>query len=305
MYVRGFSGSAGCVCPTRPQTGVIVVRTRAKPSIVALAIACLAAGPTTQPTVDQRIDALLVPPPPPPVYRPPAARRGVPRPTGMLKVVPEGTQVVDQTGWLGHTADGKSAVFTFTAPPGDPASVSLPPMIVLPDLELEAMERRQAALGGGPAPFQVSGLVTEYRGRAYLRIDHSLDASEPDVGGRPPALAEGRSTDRTSGAAAVAPGSPVVPVMREGRPIFDQLGRLNRSADGQTDTLTFDADAKTMRDPPMILLPNLRLVTMEQQQLGLTKDVKFRVSGTVTEYRGRNYLLVDKAVVVQDFDADF
>ena len=268
-------------------------------------VACLAAGPATQPSIDQRIDDLLAPPPLPTAVRPPLGRTTPQtQPTTPL-VVREGTQVVDQAGWLGHTADGKTAVFTFTSPTGDRAVAAYPPMIVLPNLELDAMERRQAAFGGGVVTFEVSGLVTEYRGRAYLLIDHSLDASVPDVGGRRPALAVGRRTDRTSGRVAVAPGAPTVPLVREGTYLIDQLGRLNRSPDGQTDTFTFDADGKAMRDPPMILLQNLKLVTMEQQQAGLTKDVKFRLSGSVTEYGGRNYLLVDKAVVVQDFDADF
>jgi hypothetical protein len=278
-----------------------VVRTRA---LLLTAVACLAAGPATRPSIDQRIDDLLAPPPLPTAARPPAGRL-TPRAQPTPLVVREGTQLVEQTGQLGHTADGKTAVFTFTSTTGDRAPAAYPPMIVLPNQELDAMERRQAAFGGGPVTFEVSGLVTEYRGRAYLRVDHSLDASVPDVGGRPPPLAVGRANDRTGGRAAVAPGAPTVPLVREGTYLIDQLGRLNRSPDGQIDTFTFDADGKTMRDPPMVLLQNLKLVTMEQQQAGLTKDVKFRLSGSVTEYKGRNYLLVDKAVVVQDFDADF
>ncbi len=272
---------------------------RTRTVLVTVAAACLAAGPATRPTVDERIDELLAPPPPRPAVGPPAVPG---RKLPAVRFVREGTLVVDQTGWLGHTADGRTAVLTFTSA-ADRPGVAYPPMIVLPDLELDAMERRAtAAVVGGPMSFQVSGLVTEYRGRSYLRVDHSMDASVADVGGRAPPLATGRATDRTP---AVAPVTPAVPLVREGTHLVDQLARLTRSADGQTDTLTFTTDAKTMRDPPMILLPNLRLVTMEQQQLGLTKDVRFRVSGTVTEYGGRNYLLIDKAVVVQDFDADF
>ena len=261
------------------------------PLLLITAALCVAAAPATRPSIDQRIDQLLAPPNP--VVRPAPAVRPTPKP----QAVREGTLVTDEWGSLGHTADGR-AVFTF-APGGDP------PMVVLPDLELDAMERRQAALGRGPATFRVSGVTTEYKGRAYLRITASTDATVDDMGGRAPPRPAGRAVDRDSGTAAVAPAAPVVRLVREGTHLVDQTGRLNHAADGQSATFTFDADGRAMRDPPMILLPNLKLAFMEGQQLGLNRDAKFRVSGTVTEYQGRNYLLLDKVVYVQDFDADF
>jgi hypothetical protein len=45
---------------------------------------------------------------------------------------------------------------------------------------------------------------------------------------------------------------------------------------------------------------NLKLMAMEQQLETLNRDVRFRVSGMVTEYRGRNHLLVEEVVVVRD-----
>ena len=45
-------------------------------------------------------------------------------------------------------------------------------------------------------------------------------------------------------------------------------------------------------------IPNLRLVLMEDTARNNTREPRFRVSGVVTEYRGRNYLLLDKVTVM-------
>ena len=50
----------------------------------------------------------------------------------------------------------------------------------------------------------------------------------------------------------------------------------------------------------MILLPNLTLMMVQDELKNSSRDVRFRVSGVVTEYVGRNYLLLNKAVVVAD-----
>jgi hypothetical protein len=39
--------------------------------------------------------------------------------------------------------------------------------------------------------------------------------------------------------------------------------------------------------------------------LGLAGDLHFRISGTVTEYKGRNYILLDKAVSMADVEKQF
>ena len=272
------------------------------------AAACLAAGPTTQPSsapsVDQRIDQLLAPPPPRPSPPRQAGRTKPGPPLAPLRAVREGTYLESQTGRLDHTGDGHTAVFTFDG--GDGTAARNPPMIVLPNLELDAMEREQATLGGD-VTFAVWGSVTEYKGRNYLRIDRASNAG--GEGGasamQPLPRSAGRVTDLTSGRGAVAPGAPAVRLVRGGTHLVDQTGRLNLTPDGRTAVFTFETDGKTMRDPPMVLLPNLKLANMEGQQAGLTKDAKFRVSGTVTEYHGRNYLLLDKAVAAADFDAEF
>jgi hypothetical protein len=104
---------------------------------------------------------------------------------------------------------------------------------------------------------------------------------------------------------AVAPDAPPVRLLREGRYLTNQIGRLNHSPDGRQATFTFDADGKTMQDPPLIILPNSKLSAMDGAVVVRASDVHFRISGKVTEYKGKNYILLDKAVVTADVEAQF
>lgn len=110
--------------------------------------------------------------------------------------------------------------------------------------------------------------------------------------------------DQTSGRS-VAPNAPLVNLRREGEYIPDRTGRLTVAADGQSMEFTFDSDGKTLLDPPMLILPNLKLMQMENAVSSARRDLKFRVSGQVTEYKGRNYILLDKIVVVPDSSQQF
>ena len=106
--------------------------------------------------------------------------------------------------------------------------------------------------------------------------------------------------DKTSGGGAVKPNAPTVTVMREGTFLADRMGRLTRSADGSRAEFTFEADGAALRDPPLIILPNLKLMAMEDAIKSQSRDLRFRVTGMVTEYGGRNYILLEKVVVVPD-----
>jgi hypothetical protein len=136
------------------------------------------------------------------------------------------------------------------------------------------------------------------------RMDRLL--TSPPAAGQPlPPKTGGPATDTTTGKAAVAPNAPALPVVREGTHLVNRSGRLNHSADGQQAIFTFDSDGKTMNDPPMIIVPNLKLQAMEGAVVSKSSDVHFRVSGTVTEYKGRNYILLEKAVVMADVEQQF
>jgi hypothetical protein len=97
--------------------------------------------------------------------------------------------------------------------------------------------------------------------------------------------------------------------MREGTPIVNRVGRLTLGGAGTNAAghaeFTFDADGQALRDPPLLILPNLKLMAMEDAVRGASRDLRFRVSGMVTEYRGRNYVLLEKVTVVQDITQQF
>ena len=113
------------------------------------------------------------------------------------------------------------------------------------------------------------------------------------------------AVDRTSGGGAVAPAAPQVQVLREGTFIVDRTGRLSRGADGQTWEFVFESDGRALQDPPVIILPNLKLMAMEDAIKNNSRDLRFRITGMVTEYGGRNHILLEKVVVVPDATEQF
>jgi hypothetical protein len=108
------------------------------------------------------------------------------------------------------------------------------------------------------------------------------------------------AVDATSGDGAVAPGGTPTKVTREGTLLLDRVGRLTRGDDGKTFEFTIDSDGRRMTDAPMILLPNRRLQQLEDRVQSSYRDLKIRASGEVMEYRGRNYLLLQRWSVVPE-----
>jgi hypothetical protein len=114
-----------------------------------------------------------------------------------------------------------------------------------------------------------------------------------------------RTEGPAAGTGAVAPSAPQVALIREGSILPPRVGRLTRSADGKDMEFTFEADAKNMKDPPMVLLPNSYLAAMEDAVSGASRDLRFKVSGMITEYHGRNYLLLQTVEIPSDSTTPF
>jgi hypothetical protein len=114
------------------------------------------------------------------------------------------------------------------------------------------------------------------------------------------AIQDGPVIDKASGTGSVAPGAPTLHLLREGTYLVDRVGRLNRTDDGSYAQITFDSDGKAMQDPPVLILPNMKLMAMENAVTSTNRDLRFRITGVVTEYRGRNYVMLEKVVVVPD-----
>jgi len=131
-------------------------------------------------------------------------------------------------------------------------------------------------------------------------LNNMLKPAGPDQARPLQPIAGPAIIDATTGVAAVAPNAPQLTVMREGSYVVDRTGRLKKGVDGQSWELTFEADGKALKDPPVLVLPNLKLQLMEDQLKETRRDLKFRVTGMVTEYRGRNYVMLDKVIVISE-----
>src|SRR4051812_11278911 len=92
---------------------------------------------------------------------------------------------------------------------------------------------------------------------------------------------------------AVSPKVQAQNLVREGSYIIDRVARLTRTPEGQSE-VTLEADGFALKDPPMIILPNLKLTAMETMVKNTSRDLRFQVSGMVTEYNGRNYILLEQ-----------
>ena len=87
-------------------------------------------------------------------------------------------------------------------------------------------------------------------------------------------------------------------LVREGDRVMHRMGRLGKDRKG-TLLFVYEADGQNLSEPPLILLPCLKL---EQMELMASKkgDAKFMVSGEVTVYHGKGYLLLRKVMLYQD-----
>ncbi|HBS28832.1 MAG TPA: hypothetical protein DEB06_05140, partial [Phycisphaerales bacterium] len=79
-------------------------------------------------------------------------------------------------------------------------------------------------------------------------------------------------------------------LVREGAFLLNRRGRVVQ-ADDLTWVFVFDADAEGRAEPPMVLLPSLRLTELERLVASREETVTLRLSGMALVYRGRNYLL--------------
>ena len=161
------------------------------------------------------------------------------------------------------------------------------------------------ALANGQTTKPAAGATTRpAAGTTAEQMLNQMLAPSAD-GTKPLPPAPGGATDGTSGPGAVPPNAPPVTVMREGSFIVDRTGRFVRNNDGQQWEFVFDADGRALKDPPVVVLPNLTMMAMENYATGTSRELRFRITGEVTEYRGRNYVLLRKAVVMPEVAQQF
>ncbi|HVX83921.1 MAG TPA: hypothetical protein VH253_03820 [Phycisphaerae bacterium] len=174
-------------------------------------------------------------------------------------------------------------------PPPTPSPSPAP----TPAPETDATPRPSSATPPAPS-------ATEPSAQSVLE---NLLSTRPSAAAPPP---QTPPAGATSGADiqgnAVAPDEPTVKRKAEGDFVWRAVGRLTRDDKSGQWLFVFDSDGKNMQDPPMGVIPSHMLMEMQQASKNGTLPTKFRVSGEVTEYNGKNYLYVKDEQVVQDLN---
>jgi hypothetical protein len=105
----------------------------------------------------------------------------------------------------------------------------------------------------------------------------------------------GPTTGPTTSPTATTQPAPVIPPLTgvtEGSFFPEREGRLQRSKDGREIQFVFEQDGKQVE---VTILQNLELMRLENAVEDAGWGQRFRASGWVTEYQGKNYILLDHA----------
>lgn len=132
------------------------------------------------------------------------------------------------------------------------------------------------------------------------RADDALDRLLGPRLQRPATDAAAATRSDSAARTGVAPDAAPARLLREGTFLVDRVGHVRETDSGDLE-FVFAADNATAAsaDAPMRLVPNLNLMAIDGQPLG-REGRRYRVTGRVTEYRGRNYLILDKVVFLDD-----
>jgi hypothetical protein len=94
---------------------------------------------------------------------------------------------------------------------------------------------------------------------------------------------------------------PTLAGIKEGTVFPDRVGRLWRVPGSREIQFVFDVNGTPTRVP---LLPNLELMRLENAVAQDGWDEKFHASGRITEYKGRNFVLLEHASRVGETESD-
>ena len=82
--------------------------------------------------------------------------------------------------------------------------------------------------------------------------------------------------------------------------IIDRVGRIHFDPEGLRWMFTFEADGASLAEPPVTLHPCRLLEIMENAVDHSSETLRFRISGQISQYQGRNYMLLRKVLMVYD-----
>jgi len=245
----------------------------------------------------------------------------------------EGKAVVNRTGKIHMDKTSGWLIMTFDNTPGQDWLTS---RRLLPCQLLEKVE--QAIIVRPDAKFTVIGETTVYNKNAYMMLQRAAIAEDapakpsPPTAKKPAASANKKPSSGSSlieamlkdkpttalrvvsdpkskqkiaaqqNARSVAPPSGK-PLSAGGRAVvIDRVVRLVKDPTGQWWTARFQSD-NTLREPPLRVLPNsiLTKAVYLNRQMGQS-SLKLRISGDITQYKGRRYLLMRKMFPQRDLE---
>ncbi|MCL2647468.1 MAG: hypothetical protein FWD61_10775 [Phycisphaerales bacterium] len=105
----------------------------------------------------------------------------------------------------------------------------------------------------------------------------------------------------TPAISANAPKPPVT-TRRIEKDALQGIGRLVKDDKNNAWIFVFDSDGPSMTDPPIGLLPNRILEAMEQINAKSPRGAKFKIAGEITEYKGKNFLLLRNVYEIRDLN---
>lgn len=221
------------------------------------------------------------------------------------KLWPEGWALVDVGGHLER--DGSGWVF---APDSDH---NVQKLRLLPNATLEVLVRT-ATNASSPIRFIVSGRTTVFHQSNYLLLQsvardrHAAPAPPPKADAKPVAtdaavadvlgalqkaqvdkdVLDNRPVDNAQNT-----GTQLRPLLPDGAAIISRPARVVKM--GPRYDLVFESDDPNNPEPPLTMLPNLDMERMLKAVADNNYGQVFRVSGDVTQFEGRNYILVRSA----------
>ena len=87
---------------------------------------------------------------------------------------------------------------------------------------------------------------------------------------------------------------------RDGYMIIDRVGRIHFDPEGMRWLFMFEADGASLAEPPVSLHPCRLLEVMETSVSQSAVSIRFRISGQISQYQGRNYMLLRKVLMVYE-----
>ncbi len=148
-----------------------------------------------------------------------------------------------------------------------------------------------------PAPSLSAAVAQKISAKAILNnlLSHHISRPVEQLVTIPPMLTAKPIADLPQPA-----GSGAWPALSEGSYIWNRSGRLLFNRPLREWIFVLQADSPRLSTPPLILLPCHLLARMENRSAHDGTEIKFRISGKITQYKGRNYLLLTYFEVVHN-----